>query len=380
MHETLRLGHVFGVRVGVNWTVLVIFSLILVGLSTVQFPLLFEGISPAVAWTAGTVAAVVFFASLLAHELAHAIVARRNGLTVDGVVLWLFGGVALLRGEAPNPEADLRIAGVGPLVSFVIGVGFTTLALALGGTDAGVVVGVLGWLGLINIVLAVFNLVPAAPLDGGRILRALLWRARGDRTRAAVAAARAGRAFGFILVGFGLVQVLLLPGLGGIWLALIGWFLTTAARQEEEQALVQDQLGGLRVADLMTPTPVTVPPDVTIAAVVEDFVMRTRYSAFPVVDDRGRLTGLITLNRMRSLNAEQRRATYVSDVACERDEIVVAGPDESVTAVLPRLANSPDGRAVVVDEGRVIGILSPTDISRMLQLSDLWRPAAGGAR
>lgn len=323
MNETLSLGRIAGIRVGVNWTVLVIFSLILLGLSTVQLPALFPDLPPVVAWTAGTIAAVTFLASLLAHELAHAVVARRHGIEVEGIVLWLFGGVAKLRGDAPSPRADLHIAAVGPLVSLGLGVGFGLLAWALAGLGVrGIALGVLGWLALVNVVLAVFNLIPAAPLDGGRILRALLWRVRGERTSAAVTAARAGRAFGIVLIGLGLAQVVFVPGPGGLWLVLIGWFVTAAAGAEEQQARLQHALEGRRVGEVMTP--------------------------------------------------DRRAGTPVGEIACPPDQLVLAGPDESLTAVLPRMGASQDGRVVVVDGGRVVGILSPTDISRLLQVADLW--------
>lgn len=376
MNETLRLGHIAGIRIGVHWTVLVIFTLILTGLSTVQFPALYEDLDVVTAWIAGAVAAVTFFASLLAHELAHAIVARRNGLVVDGIVLWLFGGVAKLKGDAPNPMADLRIAGIGPLVSLVLGVGFGLLAWVLSGVGVGgIVIGMLGWLALINVILALFNLVPAAPLDGGRILRAILWQVRGDRTSAAVSAAKAGRVFGSVLIGLGLAQVIFLPGIGGLWMMLIGWFVTAAAAAEEQQARIQDTLAGLRVRDLMTPDPVTVRPDVPVASMLHDYILRNRFSSFPVVDDDDdRLVGLITLHRIRALDPDLRATTLVGDIACERDEVAVTGPDESLTSVLPRLSSCEDGRAVVVHDGRVVGILSPTDISRMLQVADLWSP------
>ena len=378
MNETIRLGHIAGVRIGVNWTVLVIFSLILVGLATVQFPLIDEDLATGVSWVAGLVGALAFFASLLAHELAHALVARRHGIEVEGIVLWLFGGVAKLRGEAPNPDADLRIAGVGPLVSVVLGLAFGALAIVFAWFGAGAItVAVFGWLGLINIVLALFNLVPASPLDGGRILRAILWKLRGDRTTAAITAAKAGRVFGFVLIGLGLLQAIFIPGLGGLWLVLIGWFLTTAASAEEQQARIHGSLGGLRVADLMTRDPVTVRPDVTVASLLDDYVLKNRFSAFPVVDEDHRPIGLVTLNRIKSLDAEQRRATYVGDIACGPDEIAIAGPEEAVTAVLPRLGTCADGRAIVAHDGRVVGILSPTDIARMIEIAEVWQ---GGTR
>jgi Zn-dependent protease/CBS domain-containing protein len=372
MNETFRLGRIAGVDVGVNWTVLFIFGLILFGLSTVQFPLLFPGAGTVTYWVAGLVAALAFFASLLAHELAHAVVALRYGIRVDGIVLWLFGGVARLRDEAPNPTADLRIAGVGPLVSVVLGLLFSgAAALAALVGVGGITLGVLGWLGLINLVLAAFNLIPAAPLDGGRILRSVLWRTRGDRTEAAIIASKAGRVFGFVVIGIGLAQLIFGPGFGGLWLVLIGWFITSAAGAEEQQARLQSSLGGLRVEQLMTPDPVTVTGDMTVASLLSDYVLANRFSAFPVVDEAGGPTGLVTLTRIKQLDDEQRRATLVRDIACDPDEIALVGPRESVTAILPRLGACADGRAVVVEDGRVIGIVSPTDITRMLRIADL---------
>jgi Zn-dependent protease/predicted transcriptional regulator len=380
MNETIRLGHIAGVRIGVNWTVLVIFSLILIGLATVQFPLIDEDLPVIASWAAGLIGALAFFASLLAHELAHALVARRHGIEVEGIVLWLFGGVAKLKGEAPNPEADLRIAGVGPLVSIVLGLAFTAVAIVLAWFGASLlVVAVFGWLGLINIVLALFNLVPASPLDGGRILRAILWKRRGDRTTAAITAARAGRVFGFVLIALGLLQAIFIPGLGGLWMVLIGWFLTAAAAAEEQQARVHSSLGGLRVADLMTRDPVTVRADITVASLLDDYVLQNRFSAFPVVDENHRPVGLVTLNRIKSLDAEQRRATYVGDIACAPDEIAIAGPEEAITAVLPRLGTCADGRAIVALDGRVVGILSPTDIARMIEIAEVWQGGTGGS-
>ena len=375
MNETLRLGTIRGIRIGVNWTVLVIFTLILVGLSTVQFPALIDDLSTGAAWVAGVVGAVAFFASLLAHELAHALMAQRYGVRVDGITLWLFGGVARLRDDAPSPTADLWIAGVGPLTSIALGIGFGALAALAGAVGIGALpLAVLGWLALINLVLAVFNLIPAAPLDGGRVLRGVLWLVHGDRTRAAITASRAGRVFGFGLIGLGLALLVFLPGLGGLWLALIGWFISSSAAAEEQHARVQGQLGGMTVAEVMTPDPVTVSPDVTVASLLDDYVLRNRFSAFPVVDEHGRPTGLVTLARIKQLDAEQRSATLVGDIACHKDEIPITAPTEPIIALLPRMAGCSDGRALVVEDGRVVGIVSPTDVTRTLRLAELFGP------
>lgn len=374
MNETLRLGSIRGIRIGVNWTVLVIFGLILFGLATVQFPLLFGDLPAIVSWTAGLVAALTFFASLLAHELAHALTAQRYGVRVDGITLWLFGGVARLRDEPPTAGADLWIAAVGPLTSLALGGVFGVAALVASLLGLGIVaLGVLGWLAAINVVLAVFNLIPASPLDGGRILRGILWKARGDRHAAAVTAARAGRVFGFILIAFGIAQVIFVPGFGGLWLALIGWFLTNAASTEERHAQVQGRLGGITVAEVMTRDPIVVRADLTVASLLDDDVLRNRCSAFPIVDADGRPAGLITLARTKQLDPEQRAGTLIGDIACQDDEVPRAHPQEPVMSLLPRMQGCTDGRAIVIEDGRIVGIVSPTDVARTLELTELLR-------
>lgn len=375
MNESIRLGTIAGVRVGINWSVLVIFFLIAFGLSAGRFPTLFPGLSTQSYVLAGLVAAVVFFVSLLAHEVAHAVVARRNGIEVEGITLWLFGGVARLGGEAPDPGADFRIAGVGPLVSIVLAAAFLGLAIAGNAADLpGIAVDVLVWLGIINGILAVFNLVPAAPLDGGRILRAALWRWRGDKLRAAITAARAGRAFGFLLVGLGIAQFVLGAGLGGLWLVLIGWFLVNAAGAEEQHARVRGALGGVTVAEVMTPDPTVAPGDLTVQEFLDDYLLRYRHSAYPLVAGDGGLAGLVTLNRVRDVPAGARGHTRVSDIACDPEGVPQASPDDSLADLLSRMAGCTDGRALVLRDGRVVGIVSPTDVARRLELADLRGP------
>jgi Zn-dependent protease len=283
MNESLRLGTIAGVRVGINWSVLVIFALIAFSLAAGRFPLVYPDLGTATYAVAGLAAAVIFFLSLLAHEVAHAVVATRNGLEVDGITLWLFGGVARLGGEAADPGADLRIAGVGPLVSLVLAGAFFVVAVAVGGLGLpGIVEGVFGWLAVINLALAVFNLVPAAPLDGGRILRAFLWRRRGDRLSASVTAARAGTVFGFVLIGLGLLEFAFGAGFGGLWFVLLGWFLVNAAKSEQQQARVRHALSGIRVRDVMSSDPTTAPRTLTVDDFLDSYLFAHRHSTFPL--------------------------------------------------------------------------------------------------
>jgi Zn-dependent protease/CBS domain-containing protein len=372
VEENFRIGTIAGVRVGANWSVLVIFLLVFAGLAGARFPLDYPDLETVAYVLAGAAAATIFFLSLLAHELAHAIVARHHGLQVEGITLWMFGGVAKLEGEPADPGADLRIAGVGPLVSVILGLAFGALTLILRGLGAtGIVQGVFGWLALINLVLAGFNLVPAAPLDGGRILRALLWMRRGDRASAAISAARAGRRFGFFLVALGLVQVVLI-GVGGLWMMLIGWFITAAAGAEEQHVRVRRALGDVTAQEVMTPHPVTVPPGITVGQLLDDFLLLTRYSAFPIVDEFGQARGLVTLNQVRQVAPAARATTPIERIACPIEEVPRIKPSQPIVGLLTELRGRSDGRALVVDElDRVIGIVSPTDLSRMLEILDV---------
>jgi Zn-dependent protease/predicted transcriptional regulator len=377
MNETLRLGTIAGVRIGVNWSVLVIVALLLVGLSAGRFPLLYPGHAPWAYAMAGAVAAVAFLLSLLAHELAHAVIARKHGVAVEGITLWMFGGVAKLEGEAASPGAELRIAGVGPLVSLVLGALFGLLWWVTGELlGDGLTREVLQWLAVINVVLAVFNLAPAAPLDGGRILRALLWWRRGDRTSAAVTAARAGRLFGFLLVGLGVAELLLIPGFGGLWLVLIGFFIANAAAAEGSYAQVQAGLSGLRVADVMTPSPLALPQHLNIEQAVDAYLLPNRFSTFPVVTPDGRPLGLVTLQRIKQVPRDQWPVTSIQRVATPLEQVPVATPFEPLLEVLRRVQRSDESRVLVVHDGQVVGIVSPTDIARVLDRAPLRHPPA----
>ncbi|GAA0389107.1 site-2 protease family protein [Microbispora corallina] len=384
MRSSMSLGRVGGVAVGINVSVLVIVVILVFGLAFGRFPLDVPGLPAAAYLLAGVASAVLFLACLLAHELAHAVVARRHGIEVNGITLWLLGGVAELRGVPRTPGEDLKIAGVGPLTSLALGVVSALVAWLLATTGAApLAAAMFAYLAGVNVLLALFNLVPAAPLDGGRILRAILWSVWHDQARAAVAAARAGRVFGYALIALGFLQLVGGRGLQGIWLALIGLFLVNAATAEEQQTRVGAALHGIRVADVMSGEPLAARPDETVASLVDRLVMRHRLSTYPLVDEDGRLAGLVTLNRLRDVPPHERPLTRLRDIACPPRDVPTAHPDEPLTDLLPRMSGCSDGRAAVVDAGgRLVGLITPSDISRALQTADLragdpYRP--GGA-
>lgn len=367
MGASFYLGRIAGIRVGVHWSVLAIFALIAWGLAAARFPAAYPESSPAARIAAALVTAIVFFGSLVAHELSHALVARRHGQRVEDITLWLFGGVARLSGEARDPAAELRIAGIGPLVSVVLGVLFLLGAGLLAGVGyQGLVLASFAWLGGMNVLLALFNVIPAAPLDGGRLLRSLLWWRTGDRLKATVWAGRAGQVFGWVLVAFGLVALIGTGDFGGLWVALIGWFLVAAATAESQQATARGQLGRLPVRELMTPDPVTAPAGMTVDELLDSELIRHRHATFPVTEEGRTPVGVVTFTRIRQVPPPDRGSTTLRDIACRMEDVAQARPEEPAADLLPRLSGCAEGRALVVSHGTLVGIVSPSDINRVL--------------
>jgi len=367
MQPTFSLGRIGGIRIGVNWSVLFIVALLAYGLAAGQFPAEVPRHPVAEYIVAGVVTAVAYIGSLLVHELAHSLVARRNGIKVEDITLWLLGGVSRLEGEFPDPGAELRVAGAGPLASLLLGGLFLLLAwLVMTAGVRGLVVAALAWLGGINILLAVFNVIPAAPLDGGRLLRAVLWSITKDKLKAAIWSARAGQVFGWILTVVGIYLVLVARDYSWLWFVLLGWFLISAATSENQQAVLQSRLRTVPVREIMTANPVTVPASATVAQFLHDYLPWSRHAAFPVVAD-SQTVGLVTVKRINQVPAGERGQTTLHDVACPLSEVARAAPDESAADLLPGLNGCADGRALVFDDGHLAGIVSPSDISRALE-------------
>jgi len=372
VNDSIHLGRLAGIRIGAHWSLLVVFALIAWSLAAGQLPGEVPHQPTAAYWAVALVTAILFFASLLAHEMGHALVARRLGLEIEGITLWLFGGVARLRADAGGPGGELRIAVVGPLVSLALAALFWGISAALGAAGApALLAAAAGWLAVINALLGAFNLLPAFPLDGGRVLRALLWSRWGNLRRATVAAARAGRAMAYVLIGLGIVFVFAGAVFNGIWFVFLGWFLLGAAGAEEQAVVLRDTLAGVRVGDVMSRDPVLAPGWITVDELIRSYVMQHPHSTYPIRSFEGEVDGLATLARLKQVPADRRAATRVSDVAYPLADVVRVSSSDPLADLVPRLGQSAGGRALVFDDGHLVGIVSPIDVARAMSVGDL---------
>src|SRR5712691_9214900 len=331
MNENVSLGRIAGIHVGLNWSLLVIAALIAWSLAVGLLPTAAPGQTSGAYWTAGIVSAFVYLAGLLAHELAHSIVAVRRAVRVEGITLWLFGGVSRFSSESSSPGAQALITFVGPLTSLLLGLVFFLASVALGGgAHPSLLAVTLSWLGYINFLLGAFNLLPAFPLDGGRLLQSLIWLRTGDRLRATSIAARIGRGFAFLLITFFVSGSLI----GGIWSVFLGWFLLSAARAEEAGGLIRQALSGISVAEVMTPDPVQAPDNITVEDALHGYILTSRHSSFPTHDAGGQLSGLLTLAALKNVAPNARATTLIKEIICPLDRVSTVRPTDPATNLL----------------------------------------------
>lgn len=316
----------------------------------------------------GLAGAILFWVSLLIHELAHAFAARARGVGVEGITLFIFGGMARTTREASRPVDEFVIAVVGPLASLalaVVGYGVGLAGPGLGIHDSVTIVA--EYLGFLNLLLAVFNLFPGFPLDGGRILRAALWKATGSLRRATRIAALAGRFLGWGIIGLGIWSLLVGGGvIGGLWLIFIGWFLTHAARSSYQQILLQQLFSPLTASDAMSPHPETVSPDLPLAELVHDHFLRRPYNSFPVTDD-GVIVGLVTLGHVKGLERREWEGRVTGDIMTPMQELVLVVPETPMAQVLELMRDDGSRRILVARDWELLGILSTSDIARWLE-------------
>lgn len=388
MRSGIRIGRLFGIQITLDLSWIVIFLLVCWNLTMV-----FSAWHPA--WGFGPsialaiVAALLFFGSVLAHELAHSLVARAYGIDVREIRLFLFGGVSNIAHEPPSAKAELLIAAVGPITSIAFGILMSVIASAFvgpavtSGQVAGVLAGMsplatlLAWLGSINLIVGVFNLIPGFPLDGGRILRAALWAGTGDLRRATLWASMVGQIVGWIFVAFGVAMFfgVNIPFFGrglvsGVWLVFIGWFLASAASASYRNVYVHDALAGVHVVNLMQRAGPAIPPETSVEDAVRQWFMRSPEHAFPVTDESGALLGLVCPSDIRKISDTEWPARRVVDVMTPFERLAIATPAEDAQEALEALAQRDVEQLPVVREGtrEIVGVFTRRDVARWLEL------------
>ncbi|HEX6993453.1 MAG TPA: site-2 protease family protein [Gammaproteobacteria bacterium] len=398
MPRGFHLARIAGIDVYLDWSLAIIFMLVTFSLGAVAFPAWHPQWGPGTVWLTAVAAAVLFFASVLIHELSHALVGRRFGIDVPTITLFVFGGMAQMREEPHAWRPELLMAIAGPLTSLLLGAFFIWLGTALTGplpdtTDPEAFLSALSppatlffWLGPINVILGLFNLVPGFPLDGGRVLRAALWGATGDLVRATRWASNAGRGVAWLLIatGFAMALGVRVPFFGtgvggGLWLALIGWFLHNAAVSSYRQLLVRESLLDVPVRRLMVTEQKTVTPGLTVRRFVDEHLLRGDQRAFPVVDG-GRLVGLVCLKDVHRLPREEWDARLVADIMTAVGELATVSPDDDGVDALNALNRRNVNQIPVVDGGgRVVGIVRREDVLRWLAVYGDRRLGFGGS-
>ncbi len=374
MTPDIRLGRLFGIEIGFNWSLIFIFALIAWMLATTILPVDAPGSPALVYWIVAGAGAVLFYICLLAHELSHALVARRNGVKVAGITLWLFGGVSRLEGEPGSARSEALIAGVGPLTSLIIaGIAFGLAAATVGSPLTS---DLFAWLTFVNIALGLFNLVPAFPLDGGRLLSSFLWWRSGSRQRGVHDAVRVGRLFAYLMIAAGVLELFLGEVVNGVWIAFLGWFLLSAAASEEAGSNIRTLLRSVPVSAAMTSPVVTLPDWVTVEQFLESVAPNHSFTTYPVHEPSGRLTGVVRLKELVRLPSRERAAKHLIDVAQPIAEVPTTNPREDLSTLIYRIGLGIEQRVLVFENGDLVGIVSPADVARVLTL----KQSQAGAR
>jgi Zn-dependent protease/predicted transcriptional regulator len=371
MKSAMRILTWRGIEVRAHWSLLVIASLLAWSLADSAFPTGAKGYSTSSYWVAGVLAAIVFLMSITAHELGHSVVAQRRCIRVRSITLWLFGGVAQLDRRPQTWRDELAVALAGPAVSVSVGIGSMALAALVWSTSgSGLAAAALAWLGSTNVLLAVFNMLPGAPLDGGRVFAAWRWRRHGSPVRARQEAAKAGTMVAQTMIAIGVVLTFAGAGISGLWLAFLGWFLVSAARAEYDDIDTHHVLEHVRVGEVMTRRPATVPESMTLETLVGCVLPKIHGSTVPVVRD-GQLKGLITPDHLRAVSPGDWRHRTTADIATPAALVVTATPNEMLLDALDRMDDTHRRIVVVDDASHVIGLITPTDLARTVRVARL---------
>ncbi len=366
----IKLFSIFDFDISIDFSWFLILGLVIWSLSSGLFPNLYPELSATTYWVMGTIAAILLFISVLIHELSHSLMARKHGLEIGGIRLFIFGGISEMTDEPDEPKAEFRIAIVGPITSLIIAGVFyllTFLPIQEWSAPTGAI---LSYLAVLNLALAIFNLVPGFPLDGGRVLRAILWGKFDNIIKATNIAAKVGKVIAFLLIAFGAMTAFAGNIVGGIWYIFIGMFLNMAAESGVRQVVMRDALRGVKVKEVMSNDVIQVPPDMDAQTLVDDYIMKYRFDMFPVVKENDRLVGLVDLDDVKELSRDKWGTTSIGEIMEPVEDDNVLHPEEEAVDCLNTMIRSEEqGRMPVVDdENRLVGVVTRKDIMNLLKI------------
>lgn len=368
----IPLVRVAGIQITIDFSWFVIFGLIFWSLSAGYFPRAFPGQSVQAYWFAGFMGALLFFLSVVVHELSHSLMALRSGIIIPEITLFIFGGVSKLSEDARDPETEFKIAVVGPLSSLVLAGIFRVLEALFQGAGLPLMTAVFGYLSWINIVLAVFNLIPGFPLDGGRILRAFLWWKSGSMARSTKVASDFGKGFAIVLMLLGAYQVFSGMLIGGMWMVFIGVFLRGVAEGGYQEVVMRQALEGVQAREVMVENVVTVSPDIPISHLISGYFLHYGYKGFPV-EKEGNIVGIVSLGDIRDVPEEEQRSRTVGQVMTPIDSHMIITPEVSLAEALKIMSQRDMGRLLVMQNGRMIGMITKTGLLRLLEIKQILK-------
>jgi len=364
---SVKLGRIMGIPVRIHYTMWFVFVLIAWSLAYGYMPSQYPGLGVATYWAIGIASAVILFGSVLIHELSHSYVAKKNGLPIGKITLFFFGGVSEMTEEPQDPGLEVRMAAAGPLMSFLIAAVLGGLWYLGGIANAPVAItATLGYSALINAALGVFNLLPAFPLDGGRVFRGTLWKRSKNLIGATKTATRVSEGISLLMMLGGFVSIFFGNFVNGIWIIFLGWFIRSGAETSLRQTLVGETLSGVTVGDIMTRDVLAAPSNITVQQLVSEYFLVHPHDGYPVVED-GRVLGIVTMHCVRSVPKDRRETTTVGEAMIPCEQAVTVKPTASALEALNTMARQNVGRVLVLDGPRLLGIVTRGDLMRTIQ-------------
>ncbi len=371
IEEENRAGfHLFkiaGIQITLDYSWLIVFALVVWSLSAGYFPHYYPGQSNRAYWIAGFIAAFLFFLSILIHELSHSLVAIRSGIKIPEIILFIFGGISRLSEEAKDPKTELKIAFIGPLSSFALALIFRGMKMGLEGRQPSLSLVVLDYLIWINVAVGIFNLIPGFPLDGGRVLRALWWWKTGSLTRATHVASNIGKGFALTLMILGGFQIFMGALIGGLWFIFIGMFLRGIAESGYQELIIKQSLEGVQVQEVMIQEVISIPPELPLRHLINEYFLRYGYRGFPVVQE-GKVLGIVSIADVKDILEGEDGNRTVEEVMIPISNRILIAPEASLAEALKKMVQEGVSRLLVVREDKMVGMITKTGLLRFLEI------------